>query len=71
MRVTKIEDLHNLSIKDNKRMPSAHLLARWSAIGLYRIDAEAGRFVVAGYDKPRIQSGRHAGRIDLNAARIA
>ena len=68
-RITKIADLHNASITDTARLPHPCLLARWSERGLYRIDADAGRFIVAGHDQPRIATGAHAGRIDLNALR--
>lgn len=70
-RITKIEDLHNLSVKDAKRMPMPHLLLRWSDMDLYYIDADAGRFVVRNPNAPRIQSGKHAGRVDLNKLRGA
>ena len=69
-RITEIDDLHNLSVKDVDRMPHATLLARWSDLGLYKIDADAGRFVVRNFGKPRIKAGPHAGRVDLNALRL-
>lgn len=69
-RITNIKDLHNLSIKDTKRMPHPCLLSRWSDMGLYKIDVDAGRFVVAQPDAPRIESGKHKGRVDLMALRM-
>ena len=70
-KVTNINDLHNMSVKDAARMPHPCLLADWSEKGLYTIDADAGRFVVKNHGKPRIKSGPHAGRVDLNELRIA
>ena len=46
MKAYRIEDLHNLSVSDARNMPPAHVLLRWSDLGLYEIDAAAGRFVV-------------------------
>ena len=68
-RITSIDDLHNVSIKDVNAMPHPSLLADWSSKGLYDIDAKSGRFVVRNHGAPRIEKGRHAGRVDLNAMR--
>jgi hypothetical protein len=51
LRVTTLNELEGLSIRDASRMPSAPDLARWGDAGLYRIDVhfdvfrltEAGR----------------------------
>lgn len=74
-RVTEIADLENLPFLPEARLPHPHLLAKWSDLGLYRIDADAGRFRLTSKGRavangtPLIKSGRHAGRIDLNAVR--
>ncbi len=68
-RITNIKDLHNLSINDVDAMPHPSLLADWSNKGLYKIDANSGRFIVNNPEAPRIEKGKHKGRIDLNAMR--
>ena len=68
-RITNINELHNISVKDVDAMPHPNVLASWSEKGLYDIDAQSGRFVVRNHGAPRIESGRHAGRVDLNAVR--
>lgn len=74
-RITEIADLESLPFVPEARLPHPCLLAKWSDLGLYRVDAAAGRFCLTSKGRavangaPLIKSGRHAGRIDLNAVR--
>lgn len=43
-RVSRLEDLEGLSVKDSERIPHPTLLSRWE--GLYWIDADLGVFRV-------------------------
>jgi len=45
-RITKIEDLDGLSIKDAKRMPHPVDLCKWRELGLYWIDLDLSVFRV-------------------------
>lgn len=47
-RITDINELNGVSIKDTKRMPHPADLARWTREGLYYIDADVGIFRVTG-----------------------
>lgn len=45
-RITNIADLHNLPFTPEARLPHPCDLARWHEQGFYRVDANAGRFVL-------------------------
>ena len=68
-RIKNIDELHGLSIKDAARMPEAFLLFKWEQKGLYRVDADKGVFIVPTFGQPRIKTGQHKDRVDLNALR--
>jgi hypothetical protein len=76
-RITNISDIDNMPFTPEARLPQPHLLAKWSELGLYSVDAGAGRFRLTSKGRavangaPLIKSGRHAGRIDLNAVRAS
>lgn len=76
-RITNIADIDNMPFTPSARLPQPHLLAKWSDLGLYSVDADAGRFrlTIKGRAVANgatiIKSGRHAGRIDLNSARAS